>query len=102
MVTAVECWQWILTARPDLKLRLLQEMLAAWQYTVDSRMGLFAPEEETMSPLATYEGCNLGPNGPYVKPHEIWISFIIELIETAKYCCQVCMQARKKLEFGEN
>ncbi|XP_034943088.1 phosphatidylinositol 4-kinase alpha [Chelonus insularis] len=88
MLTAVECWQWILTARPDLKLRFLQEMLSAWQYTVDKRMGLFSPEQEEVNPLAVYEGCELGPNPPYVKPHEIWVTFIIELIETAKYCCQ--------------
>ncbi|CAD6207905.1 GSCOCG00003162001-RA-CDS [Cotesia congregata] len=88
MLTAVECWQWILTARPDLKLRFLQEMLAAWQHTVDKKMGLFSPETDEVNPLAVYEGCELSPNPPYVKPHEIWITFIIELIETAKYCCQ--------------
>ncbi|XP_015180131.1 PREDICTED: phosphatidylinositol 4-kinase alpha isoform X1 [Polistes dominula] len=88
MTTAVECWQWILTVRPDLKLRFLQEMLVAWQYTVDKKMGLFSAEEEEVSPLAVYEGCKLEPNPPDVKPHDIWISFIMELIETAKYCCQ--------------
>lgn len=88
LTTAVDCWQWILTARPDLKLRFLQEMLAAWQYTVDKRMGVFSPELEDVSPLAVYEGCKLGPNPPYVKPHEIWVGFLVELIETGKYCCQ--------------
>ncbi|XP_011307555.1 phosphatidylinositol 4-kinase alpha isoform X2 [Fopius arisanus] len=88
MLTAVECWQWILTARPDLKLRFLQEMLGAWQHTVDKKMGLFSPGSEEVSPLAVYEGCELDPNPPYVKPHEIWVAFIVELIETAKYCCQ--------------
>lgn len=88
MTIAVECWQWILTARPDLKLRFLQEMLAAWQHTVDNRLGLFSPEAEDLSPLAVHEGCNLGTNSPDVKPHEIWVTFIIEMIETAKYCCQ--------------
>ncbi|KZC07783.1 Phosphatidylinositol 4-kinase alpha [Dufourea novaeangliae] len=88
MTTAVECWQWMLTVSPDLKLRFLQEMLVAWQYTVDKRMGLFAPDEEEVSPLAVYEGCKLGPNSPQVKPHDIWVTFIVELIETAKYSCQ--------------
>jgi phosphatidylinositol 4-kinase len=31
MMTAVECWQWLVTARPDLELRFLQEMFSAWQ-----------------------------------------------------------------------
>ncbi|XP_076762003.1 phosphatidylinositol 4-kinase III alpha isoform X5 [Xylocopa sonorina] len=88
MTTAVECWQWILTVRPDLKLRFLQEMFVAWQYTVDKRMGLFAPDEEEVNPLAVYEGCKLGPHAPQVRPHDIWVTFIVELIETAKYCCQ--------------
>lgn len=63
-------------------------MLLAWQYTVDKRMGLFAPSEEEVSPLAVYEGCKLGPNPPHVKSHDIWVTFIVELVETAKYCCQ--------------
>jgi phosphatidylinositol 4-kinase len=88
MTAAVECWQWMLTARPDLKLRFLQEMFAAWQYTVDKRIGLFSVEDNQINPLAVYEGCKLGPNPPIVKPHEIWVSFIIELIGTTKYCCQ--------------
>lgn len=34
MTTAVECWQWLVTARPDLELQFLQEMFAAWQVTI--------------------------------------------------------------------
>ncbi|KAG7197176.1 hypothetical protein KM043_007256 [Ampulex compressa] len=91
MTTAVECWQWILTVRPDLKLRLLQEMFFAWQYTIEKQMHLFAPDEEEVNPLAVYEGCKLGPNPPQVKPHDIWVTFIVELIHTAKSCCQETM-----------
>lgn len=86
MKTAVECWQWLVSARPDLELQFLQEMLTAWQYTVDKRMGLFSKREEEVSPLAVYEGCVLEPHPPFVKPHDIWLQFISELIETAKYC----------------
>lgn len=31
MRTAVECWQWLTTSRPDLELQFLQEMFTAWQ-----------------------------------------------------------------------
>lgn len=31
MLTAVDCWRWLLTARADLEAAFLQEMLAAWQ-----------------------------------------------------------------------
>lgn len=103
MKTAVECWQWLVSARPDLELQFLQEMLTAWQvnavfkiqvlvtlnkwliivrsvtpyylfqYTVDKRMGLFSKREEEVSPLAVYEGCVLEPHPPFVKPHDIWL-----------------------------
>lgn len=33
MRTAVECWQWLTTSRPDLEFQFLQEMFAAWQVT---------------------------------------------------------------------
>ncbi|KAI8441988.1 hypothetical protein MSG28_005651 [Choristoneura fumiferana] len=56
VTTAVECWQWLTTARPELELRLLQEIFAAWQCTADRRMGLFANQPEETSPLAAYEG----------------------------------------------
>ena len=26
----VECWNWLLSARPDLEMKFLQEMIAAW------------------------------------------------------------------------
>ncbi|KAJ8666197.1 hypothetical protein QAD02_007859 [Eretmocerus hayati] len=88
MTTAVECWQWIMTARPELKLNFLQEMLAAWSVTVEKRMGLFAGVLQGIDPLAAHEGCELSPSPPSVDEHEIWVSFIVELIETGKYCCQ--------------
>lgn len=88
MTTAVECWRWLLTSRPDLELRFLQEMLAAWQCTIDKKLGLFSVEEEEVSPLAAHEGSNLGPKPPFVKPHNIWVQFLSELVETAKYNSQ--------------
>ncbi|XP_023707312.1 phosphatidylinositol 4-kinase alpha isoform X2 [Cryptotermes secundus] len=88
MTTAVECWQWLVTARPDLELRFLQEMFSAWQCSIDKKLGLFSDEEVEVSPLAAYEGCKLEPRPPFVKPHDIWVQFISELVETAKYCSQ--------------
>ena len=34
MKTAVECWQWLVSVRPDLELQFLQEMLTAWQVSL--------------------------------------------------------------------
>ncbi|KAF4523974.1 hypothetical protein B566_EDAN013557 [Ephemera danica] len=88
MVTAVDCWRWLLTARPDLEPAFLQEMLAAWQCSMEKQLGLFSRDNEGVNPLAAYEGCLLEPDPPFVKPHDIWVQFLSEMIETAKYCSQ--------------
>lgn len=56
MRTAVECWQWLVTARPDLEIRFLQEMVSAWICTVQKRLGLFSQATTEISPLAVSEG----------------------------------------------
>ncbi|XP_059048933.1 phosphatidylinositol 4-kinase alpha [Achroia grisella] len=85
VTTAVECWQWLTTARPDLELRLLQEIFAAWQCTVDRKMGLFSKQVEEISPLAAYEGSKLEPRPPFVAAHAVWVRYLCEVAETAKY-----------------
>ncbi|XP_050501433.1 phosphatidylinositol 4-kinase alpha isoform X1 [Diabrotica virgifera virgifera] len=85
MRTAVECWQWLITARPELEIRFLQEMVSAWKCTVQKKLGLFSAARYHTSPLAAYEGCRLEPDPPFVKPHAIWVQFICELVETIKY-----------------
>ncbi|XP_024081194.1 phosphatidylinositol 4-kinase alpha isoform X2 [Cimex lectularius] len=83
--TAVQCWQWLISARPSIELIWLEEMITAWQYTIDKKLGLFSEDEEECSPLAPHEECILEPKPPFVKPHDIWIQFLYELVETAKY-----------------
>lgn len=56
MRTSVECWQWLITAKPEIEIRFLQEMVAAWKYTVQKRLGLFSVTVPQTSPLAAYEG----------------------------------------------
>lgn len=85
MKTAVECWHWLITAKPDLEMRFLQEMVAAWKCTIYKKQGLFSVTPPQTSPLAVYEGCRLEPDNPFVKPHVIWVQFICELVETIKY-----------------
>ncbi|XP_053617223.1 phosphatidylinositol 4-kinase alpha isoform X3 [Plodia interpunctella] len=85
VTVAVECWQWLSTARPDLELRLLQEIFAAWQCTVDRKMGLFSKQSEECSPLAAYEGTKLEPKPPFIAAHAVWVRYLCEVAETAKY-----------------
>lgn len=84
--TAVECWQWVLTARQDLELCFIQEMVNAWQTTFEKKIGLFAEEVELTSPLAAYDGCKLVAKPIVVAPHTIWLQLIAEMVDTAKYC----------------
>ena len=79
-------------------------------------MGLFSVQTEETSPLAAYESrtfiilllwtgylfhcnifdinylhlkdCILEPCPPFVAPHGVWVNFLCELAETAKYCSQ--------------
>ncbi|XP_047033201.1 phosphatidylinositol 4-kinase alpha isoform X2 [Helicoverpa zea] len=85
VTTAVECWQWLTTARPDLEIRLMQEIFSAWQSTVDRKMGLFSKQQDEISPLAAHEGAKLEPRPPFVAPHAVWVRYLCEVAETAKY-----------------
>ncbi|XP_055694049.1 phosphatidylinositol 4-kinase alpha [Lutzomyia longipalpis] len=85
VTTAIECWQWIVTARQDLELCLIQEMISAWQATFEKRLGIFAKEEDTMSPMVMSDASDVAP--PInVAPHSIWLQLLSEMVDTAKYC----------------
>ncbi|CAG9126168.1 unnamed protein product [Plutella xylostella] len=71
-----------------LELRLLQEIFAAWQCTVDRKMGLFAVKEPDTNPLAVDEDVKLEPAPPFVAPHAVWVRYLCEVAETAKYNSQ--------------
>ncbi len=90
MSTIVECWNWLLSARPDLELVFLQEMISAWHSTQHLKLGLFSDSEASWSPLAPDEATkkSMKPFKPDIEAHDLWIKFIQERIEIAKYCSQ--------------
>ena len=53
-------------------LQFLCEMSAAWQNTVDRKLGIFAEDKHKPDPLAKAEGEVLSTNPPFAKPHHIW------------------------------
>ncbi|XP_023346695.1 phosphatidylinositol 4-kinase alpha [Eurytemora carolleeae] len=67
MVDIVECWHWVLSACSQHELVFLQDL---------------------GDPLAPTEGMQLAPRPPCTVPHDIWIKFLHERIEVAKYCSQ--------------
>nr|CAD7567625.1 unnamed protein product [Timema californicum] len=85
MSTAVDCWLWLLSARPQLELLFLQEMLSSWQCVVDKRLGLFSGQEGSTFPLEGCSPCGKEQTSPYMTPHRVWIQFLSELLESVKY-----------------
>ena len=52
-------------------------MVAAWQMTVDMKLGLFESDKEAGNPLAVEEGKTLAPNPPFIEPHNVWTKVLL-------------------------
>ncbi|XP_053375288.1 phosphatidylinositol 4-kinase alpha-like [Mercenaria mercenaria] len=85
MKAAVACWEWLLAAKPRWSVEFLCEMAAAWQLTIDKKLGIFRNDKPRPDPLAKTEGQVLHPDAPYVDPHNIWVKFLQERLEIARY-----------------
>ncbi|CAG2236201.1 PI4KA [Mytilus edulis] len=84
MEAAVSCWEWLLAARRDLNIEFFCEMAAAWQVTIDKKLGIFREDRPEVDPLAKTENDTIGPHPPIVGPHQLWTQFLFERIEIAK------------------
>ncbi len=83
---AIDCWSWTISARPDIEPLVVEEMINAWQMSVDLRLGMFSAAQAEPSPLASAESDLLRPGAPTnVDAHRIWIKYFQERLDIAKY-----------------
>lgn len=85
---AIYCWQWFLAAKPEHVLTFLNEMSNAWHATVERELGIFSKDPVQTDPCAVGEKSDMRPKSPYIAPHEVWVNFLVEKIESSKFSSQ--------------
>lgn len=81
--SVIDCWKWVLSAKPEIELQLIQEIITAWNCTVDKNLGIFSINQEIGNFYLS--NCKKQPP-PEIGAHGQWIKFFMERIETIKYC----------------
>ncbi|KAJ1361925.1 hypothetical protein KIN20_021310 [Parelaphostrongylus tenuis] len=82
MRLCVLSWNWLLAARTDIQNIFLREMCSAWAVSCRQKLGIY----ERMSPRSPLCGHLTEPPKPsYYKPHALWLDFVAERVDIAKY-----------------
>ncbi|KAF8358748.1 hypothetical protein PRIPAC_93743, partial [Pristionchus pacificus] len=76
-------WSWLLAAKEEIIVRFLREMSSVWTWCARERLGIFSPDDAVPCPLS--DTITHPREKPNLKPHAIWIKFLVERVEVAKY-----------------
>ncbi|OUC45394.1 hypothetical protein D917_08475, partial [Trichinella nativa] len=64
MELSVSCWEWILTAKPEIEIEFFQELSYAWKLLADLKLGIFREDPPLFDPSAVHGENQLNPNPP--------------------------------------
>ncbi|TKR67531.1 hypothetical protein L596_023672 [Steinernema carpocapsae] len=90
MQLCVMSWNWILVARSEVQLHLLQEMASVWSIICQRGMGIYERDKRMEDPLSVQYSKRIA--SPYIQPHAAWIHFLHERLNIAKYSSQEQME----------
>lgn len=69
--SVVDCWKWVLSAKPEIELQLIQEIVSAWNCTVDKNLGIFSINQEVgnfyLSNIKKTPPPEIGAHGQWIK-----------------------------------
>ena len=71
-------------------------MAAAWQATIDLKLGIFAPDEEEISPLLASDENVPEIKRPDVAAHRIWLKVCYTFIIKYSMCTCACIIVRAR------
>jgi hypothetical protein len=84
--TAIFCWKWLATSRPEFEVNLLTEMYHAWVYTLNQGIGLFSgvrkhndlDEDDDIIELAVQQHKQRKSHLKDDLPHRLWTNYLAE------------------------
>ncbi|EGD73415.1 Pik4ca protein [Salpingoeca rosetta] len=78
MTTAVACWSWLVSSRPEMETRILCAMEAAWSWTIENRVGLFSSDHGHSQGREEVFEADMRADPAHEQPVGLWLSFLIE------------------------
>ena len=85
--TGVFAWRWLVAARPEFHLEVMNELKDVWEWTIEERIGLFSDTPRPLSPLAITQGPVSQTSAGIrafrermsdIRPHRIFVDWVIE------------------------